>query len=129
MNSAPAAYYLQVRSGSDAETGASEHTILLPALDSWPLESTAGLPEAPVLSLEFSSPGKQLSSEQRRWFPVEEVSAWLENVFFCPVFGWSSFMVVKKSLMKPYFLCMLSSPWFNIIFEGRECLYFSLIIP
>lgn len=66
MNSAPAASYLQVRSGSDAETGASEHAILLPALDSWPLESTAGLQEAPVLSLEFSSLGKQLSSEQRR---------------------------------------------------------------
>ena len=65
MNSAPAASYLQVHSGSDAEAGASERAILLPALDSWPLESTVGLQEAPVLSLEFSSLGKQLSSEQR----------------------------------------------------------------
>lgn len=84
MNSAPAASPLQVHSGSDAETGASERVILLPALDSCPLESTAGLQEVPVPSLEFSSLGKQLSSEQRRWFPMEEVSAWLENVFFCP---------------------------------------------
>ncbi|KAG5204015.1 hypothetical protein JEQ12_001991 [Ovis aries] len=48
---------LKVHSGSDAETGASERVILLPALDSWPLESTAGLQEVPVPSLEFSSLG------------------------------------------------------------------------
>lgn len=84
MNSATAAAPLQVRSGSDPGTGASERVTLRPALDSWPLESTAGLQEAPVLPLEFSSLGKQLSSEQRRWFPMEEVSAWSENVFLCP---------------------------------------------
>ncbi|OWK00806.1 hypothetical protein Celaphus_00016486 [Cervus elaphus hippelaphus] len=57
-----------VRSGSDPETGASERAILLPALDSWPLESTAGLQEAPVLFLEFSSLGSQCSKTFKHWF-------------------------------------------------------------